>query len=151
MPENVTLFPGPPLEDRIVVRASNERGTPLPQHQFWNIRTGWGRFDLATRYTRLMPEEGKEAVLGALPLPHPSSILDWMPDLPADLDGFPYEHMGTDLTAWRLTGCCAAMPGIDDGPLYCKSCYEEIDYATDAPARLDANWNPGDGPVTIHL
>lgn len=151
MSENVTLFPGPPLEDRIVARASCERSSHLPQHLYWNTQTGWGRFDLATRYNRSMPEEGKDAILSAIGLPEPSAILDWMGDLPADLDGYPYEHMGESLTAWRLTHCCAAMPDIDDGPLYCKSCYEEIAYATDAPARLDANWNPGDGPVRIHL
>lgn len=151
MTENVTQFAGPPLEDRIVVRASCERGSKFPRHVYWNMRSGWGRFDQATRYNRLMPEEGKDAVLAAISPPEPSAILDWMDDLPTDLDGYPYEHASDDTNAWRLTGCCAAMPGIDDGPLYCKSCFEEIDVATDAPARLDANWNPGDGPVRIHV
>lgn len=151
MSENGNPFPAPPLEDRIVIQAILDRSAPGPRHLYWNMRTGWGRFDEATRYTRLMPEEGKDAVLATTTLPHPSAVLDWMADLPTDLDGYPFEHMGQNMTAWRLTPCCAAMPGIDDGPLYCKSCYEEADLANDAPARLDANWNPGDGPIRITL
>jgi hypothetical protein len=65
-----------------------------------------------------------------------------MEDWPVDLDGFPYS---TGELPCRLTHCCGAATSIDDGPLYCKSCYAEVplDYAT--PPR------PGNGPVRLDL
>lgn len=37
----------------------------------------------------------------------------------AGVDGFPYHP----------TPCCGASASISDGPMYCKGCYEEVDYA----------------------
>lgn len=136
----------------ILWRALTPKGTTstLPMYLYWNADTNqWGRFDQATRY----PHTGPHASPGTPPAPppHPASTVTPVDDLARDNDGYPYKINPQANTAWRVSSCCAAMPGIDDGPLYCKSCYEEVDLAVDAEARLDANWNPGDGPIRIEL
>lgn len=114
----------------------------LPARVYWNAeRRAWGRFDQATRFGT--------ADKWPQPAPHwPGAETSWVPDWPVDLDGFPYS---TGELPWRLTHCCGAGASISDGPLYCKSCYAAVELAYDTPPRLDANWQPGDGPIRIEL
>jgi hypothetical protein len=37
------------------------------------------------------------------------------------------ELMGDLYLGGRLTDCCECFSSIDDGPLYCKKCYEEVE------------------------
>jgi hypothetical protein len=125
-----------------VLRCAAPERRSIPGLVYWNQQTqGWGRFDEATRFEADRP----------LPDPAwPGGEVTWMEDLPRDRDGFPYvvdEHIGP----WRVTHCCAAAVSINDGTLYCKSCYAVVDLASDTPARLDADWRPGDGPIQIRL
>jgi hypothetical protein len=125
-----------------VLRCVAPQRAYTPSLVYWNEQAqGWGRFDEATRFEADRP----------LPDPAwPDAEVTWIEDLPLDLDGFPYvvaEHVGP----WRVTHCCAAVVSINDGPMYCKSCYAAVELEYDTPARLDANWRPGDGPIRIQL
>ena len=126
-----------------VLRATNPRAVGMPTYRYWNAEIGaWGRFDDASRYPE--PVDVSPAP------PHPDAAVQWTDDLLRDLDGHPYV-VDECIGPWRVTACCAAMVSISDGPDYCKSCYEDADLADDTPARLDANWDPGDGPVRFRL
>ncbi len=113
----------------------------IPARVYWNAEQGrWARFDQASRF---------DATTAPLPEPQwPGAEVAWMEDWPVDLDGFPYS---TGEPPWRLTHCCGAGTSINDGPLYCRSCYEEVPPDYDTPPRLDANWQPGNGPIRIDL
>lgn len=127
-----------------ILRAITPRTSDLSAYLYWDAATdSWGRFDDATRYPT--PQDLSP------PAPCPEADIGWMQDLPRDLDGYPYVFDSDVGEPWRVTPCCAAMVSIADGPLYCKSCYDEAELAVDTPARLDANWDPGDGPVQFHF
>jgi hypothetical protein len=123
----------------LVCKAPDRSHTPA--RVYWNAeQAAWGRFDQATRF---------QTTTAALPEPRwPGAEVTWVEDWPVDLDGFPYS---TGELPWRLTHCCGAATSINDGPLYCKSCYAEVPLDYDTPPRLDANWQPGDGPVRLDL
>lgn len=128
-----------------VLCAESPRTSHVPTYRYWDETTGrWGRFDQATRYR----PDALPSIEAALP--DAGAHVAWMPDLPTDLDGLPYTD-DTSMGPWRVTLCCAAAVGIDDGPLYCKSCYEPVSLAFDTPARLDGDWTPGDGPQRFRL
>ena len=69
-------------------------------------------------------------------------LLDPVPEDRRDVAGFLYgeESWGT----WRLTECCHAAVTYSDSTLCCKCCWDEVDAAYDAPARLAES-----DPVTI--
>lgn len=46
------------------------------------------------------------------------------PEYPPELQ----EVLG-DALPYHPTPCCGACATIDDGPMYCKGCYEEVDFA----------------------
>lgn len=120
---------------------------PLPALRYWSEGEGWTSFDSATRYEQEQP---------TMPEPHgPGASVAWVSDLPRDLDGWPYDPNDGELTGvstvWRRTRCCAAPTSIMDGVLYCKACFHDQPLEADTPPRLDGNWNPGDGPITVRL
>lgn len=131
-----------------VVRADHHRGA-VPSLRYWHADTGrWGEYATATRYdtapliTRVIVDalgEHSHAVDVSAEQAHG-----------VDVDGFPYVDSGFGLV--RLTHCCAAACTVDDGPLYCKSCYREVDWAYDGPARLAPDDPDGPrGPITVRL
>lgn len=78
-------------------------------------------------------------------------IVDGVTDTrPVDLDDWPYID-DESLGPWRLTKCCHASAKGTEWGICCRHCYEEVPWDVDCPARLDANWSPGDGPVRITL
>lgn len=119
----------------------------VPTYRYLRAEDGaWVDFDDATRFD----PDTDTATLPVDTRSHPEATVEWISDLPRDLDGWPFDpNDGAYVT--RLTLCCAAACSISDGPLYCKSCYVEQDLAADTPPRLDGNWNPGDGPITVRL
>jgi hypothetical protein len=48
-----------------------------------------------------------------------------------DALGMPVAFSEFDGEKWPYhpTPCCGAAASISDGPMYCKGCYEEVDYA----------------------
>lgn len=36
---------------------------------------------------------------------------------------------GTEMFPFHPTSCCGAAASISDGPMYCKKCYHEVDWA----------------------
>ena len=51
------------------------------------------------------------------------------------------ELMGDIYLGGRMTDCCESFSTIDDGPLYCKKCYEEVEWGEgDGSEKLDAKW-----------
>ena len=133
----------------LLVRSTMSRlhDADVPAYRYLRAEDGtWVDFDSATRFD-------PDTATGALPVAtgsHPDATREWVRDLPRDLDGWPFDpNAGPYVT--RLTLCCAAACSISDGPLYCKSCFLAQDLAADTPPRLDGDWNPGDGPVTVRL
>jgi len=52
------------------------------------------------------------------------------------------EYVGDIYLGGRLTDCCECFSTIDDGPLYCKECYEEVEWGEgDGSEKLNAKWN----------
>lgn len=134
----------------LVLRARFDADFTGPRQQFWGGR-GWTSFSNAERQpsTTSVTDRERIEVDAIAALGNFGATLHWVPDLPRDLDGYPY--ITAPLGPWRVTHCCAAMAGIDDGPYYCKSCHETLDMSYDTPARLDADWGPGDGPIRVTL
>ena len=51
------------------------------------------------------------------------------------------EYVGDIYLGGRLTDCCECFSTIDDGPLYCKKCYEEVEWGEgDGSEKLTAKW-----------
>lgn len=119
-----------------------------PTYQYLRAEDrAWVTFEDATRFPA-GDTEGDSTIFP--PAPHVDAVVEWVNDLPRDMDGWPFDPNDGAYT-WRLTKCCAAASSISDGPLYCKSCYEEQPLDADTPPRLDGTWKPGDGPITIVL
>lgn len=43
-------------------------------------------------------------------------------------DRFGLEYVKEDGMTWYITPCCDAGASINDGPMYCKACFEEVGY-----------------------
>lgn len=118
-----------------------------PTYRYLRLADGaWVDFEDATRFEASTDQR----TLPVATASHAEASITWMRDLPRDLDGFPFDPNDAPYIE-RLTRCCAAACSISDGPLYCKSCYVEQDLDAATPPRLDGNWNPGDGPITVRL
>lgn len=119
----------------------------VPVYRYLRVEDGaWVDFQDATRFA----PDTDQGTLPTATRSHAEAAVAWVRDLPRDLDGFPFDPNDAPYIE-RLTLCCAAACSISDGPLYCKSCYVEQDLAVATPPRLDGNWDPGDGPITIRL
>jgi hypothetical protein len=119
----------------------------VPALRYYNAaRSGsWGRYDEATRYRA---EQRPSLPLGPIA---GVSVVESVPVADTDLDGYP--TVDDDVIGpVRLTHCCLAATSTVDGPLYCKSCYEEVDWAYDGPARTaERPVRPATGPIRITL
>ena len=49
--------------------------------------------------------------------------------LPVAYGRFEYGDGQVEEWSYLPTPCCGASASISDGPMYCKSCYEEVDFA----------------------
>lgn len=128
-----------------VIRREEKARTVIPALRYWSGATqSWGDYETATRY-----DHQPRMILQALEEPtHAFTVTEAYRE---DIDGFPYtvdQHIGPV----RMTHCCGAATSVSDGPLYCKSCYEAVDWAYDGPARLaDTDPDGPRGPITITL
>ncbi len=157
------MTPGPDEHDMgpidpdtlgLVIRAEIPHSASTPARVYWNTTDSiWGPFSEATRYPLAADPRMLDSVhaQAAAVLGVPQARIETIADLPRDLDGYYYQADADGHGQWRVTDCCAVPPSISDGPLYCRSCYEAVEEAVQTPARLDANWQPGDGPVRINL
>ncbi len=121
--------------------------TATPSLRYFHADThSFGDYEHATRY-----DHDPSTVMHSLTATvHKLSV---EPSHPRDIDGYPYV-IDDCIGAVRLTDCCAAATSVmaDGGDLYCKSCYESVDWSYDGPARLAADDPDGPrGPITITL
>ena len=138
-PEDITASPAR------LVRATLPPGAVLSRYQYLRTYDGaWVTFEEATRFPAGTDETDTPKH------PHPNTQVQWVDDLPRDLDGWPFDP-NDGAYMWRLTRCCAAGTSINDGPLYCKACFAEQPLDADTPPRLGPDWAPGNGPMTIRL
>lgn len=45
------------------------------------------------------------------------------------LDKYAMEYVKEDGDTWYITPCCDAGASVNDGPMYCKACFEDVDDA----------------------
>ena len=99
---------------------------------------GWGRYDQATVFAdRAHAKAAADAAAAAFTGTDTAPRVEVIAQYPVDLDGYPMT--GSCIGALRLTHCCAAATSTVTGPLYCKSCYREVPWDYEGPARTSAD------------
>lgn len=105
-----------------VLCSTNPRDFDGPRVSYWDaLNRSWDGYDVATRYDHIPDLPAPEAA---------GATVTAMPAHGVDLDGFPW-HTDAMLGPFRLTHCCAAAVSTSDGPLWCKSCYNEVFWTYD--------------------
>lgn len=78
----------------------------------------------------LRSEDGQELTVHVVPQTVPTTASPFHPSAThIDALGMPVAFSEADNWPYHPTPCCGAAASISDGPMYCKRCYEEVDYA----------------------
>lgn len=131
---------------QFVIRADYGRSATPSLRYFHADTYSFGDYEHATVYDH----DPRQVMSGLTATVYTLSV---EPLHPRDIDGYPYV-IDDGIGPVRLTDCCAAATSVmaDGGNLYCKSCYESVDWSYDGPARLTTDDPDGPrGPITITL
>jgi hypothetical protein len=81
---------------------------------------------------KVTADDGTELTIRVVPATVPTSAAPFHPTAThVDALGMPVAFGRFEDHEWTYhpTPCCGAAASISDGPMYCKACYAEVDYA----------------------